>query len=235
MTEIGRRDFLRQSAWGLAALGAGGLTLRADAQPTESSGHVGDYHDYGTETPGPTETKPANGWAPTEDNILGPFFRPGAPYRAKVTPPLEAGTVLLIKGRVWGFDSKKPLPFANLDIWQANTQGRYDNDDPDHPPAKGVFLNRARVVADETGRYEYETIHPGPYKTDPQTWRPSHIHYWIKHRGYKDLVTQLYFEGDKYNAADLFIKPSLIIPIHVQEKGAARYETGTFDIVLAPG
>ena len=47
--------------------------------------------------------------AVTEDNILGPYYRAGAPFRAKVTPPLEPGTVLVINGRVWGHDTKKPL------------------------------------------------------------------------------------------------------------------------------
>src|SRR5262249_53530196 len=105
--------------------------------------------------------------APTEDNILGPFYRAGAPFRAKITPPLEAGIVLVVSGRVWAFDTKKPLPMAVIDIWQANALGRYDNDDPKNPPSKDVFKNRARLITDETGYYEFETVHPAPYKIGP--------------------------------------------------------------------
>ena len=237
MTDVSRRDFLRTGSLGLAVLGAGALTLSCNAAPTESSGEVGSYGDYLKETPTPNRSSdkpptPAN-WVPTEDNILGPFHRPGAPYRAKITPPLEPGTVLLIQGRVWGHDTKKPLAGAVLDIWQANAEGRYDNDDPAHPPARGVFRNRARIVTDESGSYEYETIHPGRYPLDETRLRPAHIHYWIRHAGYKDLITQLYFKGDPHNEGDPFVKPSLIIALRQQKVREQSYEIGTFDIVLA--
>jgi protocatechuate 3,4-dioxygenase beta subunit len=150
-----------------------------------------------------------------------------------VTPPLEPGRVLLIGGRVWGYDTQRPLPGATLDVWQANASGRYDNDDPAKPPQPGVFQNRVRLVADETGAYEYETIHPGPYRIGPDTWRPSHIHYMVQQPGYRTLVTQLYFEGDPHNATDEFIKPSLIIKLDVRETPHGQYRVGTFDIVLA--
>ena len=91
-------------------------------------------------------------FTPTEDNILGPFYRERAPYRAKVTPPLAPGTALLVGGRVWGVDTRAPLAGATIDIWQANAHGRYDNDDPRHPPAPDVFRYRVRLVTDETGR-----------------------------------------------------------------------------------
>lgn len=232
MKSFTRRDFV--TTGGLAALGVTGLVLRADAQPTPSSGQLGAYAQYANQ-PAPPVARPADRWAPTEDNILGPFYRQGAPYRGKITPPLEPGTVLLISGRVWGYDTRKPLPGVTLDIWQANAQGRYDNDDPRNPPARDLFLNRARLITDENGYYEYETIHPAPYKTGPETWRPSHIHYLVRHPRYKALVTQLYFKGDPHNTTDEFIKESLIIELRQQRRGVVAYETGAFDIVLATG
>ena len=254
MTTVSRRDFLW--AGGLGAATAAGWELRSDAAPTPASGTLGRYADYlraerqaaGQPTPSvPAERVQLNDnkrgnpvalpgkFAVTEDNILGPFYRSGAPFRGKVTPPLEPGKVMLINGRVWGFDTKKPLSGVAIDVWQANAQGRYDNDDPANPPAKDVFKNRTRVLTDETGYYEYETIHPAPYQTGPGSWRPSHIHYLIRTTGYKPLVTQLYFKGDKYNAADDFIKQSLIIDLREVAVGkGSSYEAGTFDIVLAP-
>jgi catechol 1,2-dioxygenase len=236
MTDLSRRDFFRRGALGLAALGAGGLILPAGAEPTPASGELGAYGRYlaaGERPARPPAAAPAQ-WAATEDNILGPYYRPGAPYRAKITPPLEPGKVLLVRGRVWGLDTRKPLVSAVLDIWQANAQGRYDNDDPANPPAKDVFLYRARLVTDENGCYEYETIHPGRYQTGPNVWRPSHIHYLVRHPGYTTLVTQLYFKGDPMNQTDPFIKPSLIIEVREQKVNGGVIETGTFDIVLAP-
>jgi hypothetical protein len=85
-----RRDFLRTGARGLVVLSAGRLVLDAAAQPTESSGDAAEYLDY-LERSG---DRPVADQSPlalpsdrpskaTEDNILGPFYRPGAPYRAK--------------------------------------------------------------------------------------------------------------------------------------------------------
>jgi protocatechuate 3,4-dioxygenase beta subunit len=232
MSASSRREFLRQGALGLSA-GLGVLTLRADAQPTPESGRFDDALALLQREAEPA-VSPAGKWAPTADNILGPFHRPGAPFRAKITPPLEPGDVLLISGRVWAFDTKRPIASALIDVWQANAKGRYDNDDPRNPPAKDVFKNRARLITDENGYYEYETIRPGAYKTGPEAWRPSHIHYLIRARGYKQLITQLYFKGDPHNAKDEFIKASLIIdPKKVRGDGGV-YEHGVFDIVLAP-
>src|SRR5947208_10932650 len=201
MSSLSRRAFLHRGAFGLAAAGVAGLVLRAGAEPTESSGGLGQYEDYlkqegGETVPVPPGLKPPAKFAPTDDNILGPYYRKGAPFRAKVTPPLAGGTVLLVSGRVWGHDTRRPLAGVVLDVWQADHAGRYDNDDPAHPPAPGVFVNRVRLVTDEGGYYEYETIHPGKYKIGPETWRPSHIHYLVRHAGYRTLVTQLYFAGD---------------------------------------
>jgi catechol 1,2-dioxygenase len=232
MPKFSRRDFVVQGSMGLATLGVAGLVLRADARPTPASGTLGAYAKYLKAASKAAAKKPAK-WQPTEDNILGPFYRPGAPYRAKITPPLEPGIVLVISGRVWGHDTRKPLAHATLDIWQANAKGRYDNDDPRNPPAKDVFINRARLITDENGYYEYETIHPGPYKIGPDTWRPSHIHYLVRQPGYKTLVTQLYFKGDLHNKTDEFIKESLIIEVSEKKTARGTFQAGTFDIVLA--
>lgn len=249
MASISRRQILTAGLANLSALAAGQLLLRADAKPTPESGSLGDYGKYIIDAqPGNTQkamvgrgrkpqsqqSEPSAPWSATEDNILGPFYRQGAPFRAKITPPLEPGQVLLITGRLWALDTRKPLPDAVIDIWHASAKGRYDNDDPAKPPAKGVFLNRARLVTDENGQYEYETIHPGRYQIGPGVWRPSHIHYLVRCRGYKQLVTQLYFEGDPRNATDQFIKKSLIISLKNKSNANGSFETGTFDIVLAP-
>lgn len=219
---VSRRDFLRNSALGMAALGTSGLLLRADAEPTPASGHA------------PAGITPPTPLAPTEPNIQGPFFRPAAPFRAKITPPLAPGVVLLIRGRVWSFQTKKPIQHAILDIWQANAKGRYDNDDDSKPPAANVFLNRARLVTDETGYYEFETVHPGRYPLDETRLRPAHIHYQLSHPAHKTLITQLYFKGDPHIEGDPFVRPSLIIELAREQIEDGVYESGVFDIVLAP-
>lgn len=233
-----RREFFRSGSWGLAS-GVGALVLSSDARPTEPSGRVEDARTFlvatddeatnDIEIPPPA---PPREFRPTEDNILGPYHRKGAPFRAKITPPLEPGDVLVVRGRVWGFDTKRPLAGAVLDVWQANAQGRYDNDDPAHPPRPGIYHNRARLMTDESGYYEYQTIRPGRYQIGQNRWRPAHIHYMIAATGYKTLVTQMYFQGDPENARDEFIKPSLIITPETVRTRHGSFQLGTFDIVL---
>jgi catechol 1,2-dioxygenase len=241
MSNLDRRDFFRRTTTGLAVLGAGGLWLER-AIATEPSGSLGGYARYvepsGGEKsavviqPGIGDIRPPAAWKPTEDNIWGPYFRKGAPFRAKITPPLVPGTTLVVSGRVWGLDTRKPLSMAMLDIWQASATGRYDNDDPNKPPVKDVFVNRARLLTDEDGYYEYETVHPGRYQIGENAWRPSHIHYYVRATGYKPLVTQLYFKGDPMNAQDQFIKSSLIMEVQTLKTPLGALERGVFDVVL---
>jgi catechol 1,2-dioxygenase len=83
------------------------------------------------------------------------------------------------------------------------------------------------------GRYQFETIYPGPYKMDQRTWRTPHIHYKVHARAHKTLTTQLFFEGAPYLHADPFRKPSLTIPLRAVQAPEAPYWRGKFDIVLA--
>ena len=55
----------------------------------------------------------------------------------------------------------------------------------------------------------------------------------IRHPQYRQLVTQLYFRGDPHQAADQFIRPSLIIELAEQRIPRGTYKRGTFDIILA--
>jgi len=206
---------------------------------TESSGTLGDYERIVGTASGQSALQipaaDANGpEQATEADILGPYFREGAPFRGKVTPPLEPGEPLVIWGRVLGLDTAAAVRGTVVHVWQANADGRYDNDDPQQPVATGVFVNRARLAVDETGYYEYETIHPGRYKTGPNQWRPSHIHYHVTAPGYAPLTTQLYFAGDPENERDRFVKPSLIVTCESFQTPRGKVDVGRFDVVLAP-
>jgi len=222
---VSRRRFLG----GLGAAGLG-LVLADHLAPTEASGD-----DKPSEIPatGWSEVQAPTQFRPTVRQTAGPFHRSGAPFRAKITPPFAEGTVMLICGQVWGHDSKKPLAAAMLDVWQANHRGRYDNDADDRPPKRGVFHNRARMLTDEHGYYEFETVHPGRYQLVKDVYRPAHIHFSIAAKGYRTLTTQLYFKGDPWNAKDSLIKKSLIIPLVRRKVGKQQYEYGEFHIVLA--
>ena len=138
----------------------------------------------------------------TEDNIEGPFYKPGSPERSNLIEPGMPGTRLSISGSVLGADCE-PLAGAPLDVWQADDTGQYDN--------KG-FLLRGRLHTDKSGRFRLDTVIPKRYRIGgSRIYRPAHIHVKVRAPGYRLLTTQLYFPNDPYNTVDTFFRPSLVI------------------------
>lgn len=222
-----RRDFLRFS--GLAAVGAAGLTLRADAQPTPGSTSPAIDEQVRKQLGEPPQALTMkDDQRPTRRNALGPFYRKGAPFRGKVSPPRAPGTVLVVTGRVWSYDTKKPLPGAVIDLWHCDTKGEYSS------TRTGEFTNRARIITSETGAYEYETIHPVVYQQG-RDLRSPHIHYRVSSPGHKTLVTQLFFEGDPQQDEDHLFNPALMSKVVQRGEPGQEYETAAFDIVLEAG
>jgi catechol 1,2-dioxygenase len=237
MADLTRRQIMQQGLFGAAAFGAGSLVLQADAQPTAATPDVHDYEAF-LDRKGIPRVQPASEFAPSFQDVLGPFHVKGAPFRGKVTPPLEPGSLLVMRGRIWGFDTKRPLANAVLDVWQADAKGSYDMNDPRKPPKRSEFRNRIRLMTDETGYYEYETIRPASYRigSGPLDYRPAHIHYMVQVPGYKKLITQMYFQGDKFNKTDRSASRSnLIIETEKIKTTNGIYDQGTFDLVLARG
>ncbi|MEK7727573.1 MAG: twin-arginine translocation signal domain-containing protein [candidate division KSB1 bacterium] len=233
MSEITRRDFLKHASLGLATLGATSLTLRSEAKPTAASSNIAlSEHVLQQMGEPPIPLVLQDKLKPTAQNPLGPFYRAGAPFRAKVTPPFEPGTALLVSGRVWAYDTKKPLAGAVLDVWHVDHTGVYSSGDPD---AKRGFKNRARLITSETGYYEFEAIHPIAYQPNSDFWRSPHIHYKITHPGYKTLVTELFFEGDDKHDVDPMFQAGLMMKIVQQQANGHTYESTIFDIVLEAG
>lgn len=230
MAKRSRREFLGQTALGLMSSGAAGafLTLRADARPTLNSADAAEAERILLELGPPPEPVPIkDGEAKqTRETVLGPFYRPGAPFRAKVCAPFEPGTVLVVSGRVWGHDTKKPLAGALLELWQVDIHGRYSSGD-------GNFKNHARLITSESGYYEFETVHPVAYQPNPDFWRSPHIHFIAQKPGYKRIVSEMFFKGDPKQDADPMFHSELAVPIEKRERGENKYETATFDIVLA--
>jgi catechol 1,2-dioxygenase len=151
----------------------------------------------------------------TEDNIEGPFYRKGAPFRNRLAAGLK-GAPLRIAGKVLSPDGT-PLRDALVDVWQADREGAYDT-------TSDAFVLRGRIRADANGLYAYETIMPGQYDLG-EAKRPAHIHYKVSAGGHAPLTTQLYFKGDPWLVSDPFVRKSLVIEL--------KESAGTFDVVLA--
>ena len=45
------------------------------------------------------------------------------------------------------------------------------------------------------GEYSFKTIFPGKY-LNGEYYRPAHIHYRVTEKNSKELVSQIYFQGD---------------------------------------
>jgi catechol 1,2-dioxygenase len=181
----------------------------------------------------------------SQGTILGPFHLPDAPLLEAPFElphrPDESGDRTRVTGRVTGVDGR-PLANANLDIWQADAEGRYSGFMPG-PPDGNL---RGQVPTDTDGRYEYVTVIPGPYTIplDGPTgkltaaagwspWRPAHIHLIVSADGFEPLVTQLFIDSSDYLDSDVAgaVKPELIV--HPEPVGEGEYAV-TYDFALAP-
>jgi protocatechuate 3,4-dioxygenase beta subunit len=109
------------------------------------------------------------------------------------------GERIIVTGRVLDGDAR-PVTGTLIEIWQANSAGRYAHRVDSHPaPLDPNFSGVGRCVTDAEGRYRFVTIKPGayPWKNHPNAWRPAHIHFSVFGRAFTQrLVTQMYFPGD---------------------------------------
>jgi protocatechuate 3,4-dioxygenase, beta subunit len=115
------------------------------------------------------------------------------------------GERIIVSGRV--LDSNgRPAPNTLIEIWQANSAGRYAHVKDQHPaPLDPNFTGAGRTLTDEHGAYRFVTIKPGPYPwlNHYNAWRPAHIHFSVFGAAFiSRLVTQMYFPGDPLFAFD---------------------------------
>ena len=109
------------------------------------------------------------------------------------------GERIIIIGKVMD-EFGRAVPDCLLEIWQANSAGRYIHREEIHDaPLDPNFLGAGMTLTDKNGDYKFTTIKPGsyPWGNHHNAWRPAHIHFSIYGRSFVDrLVTQMYFEGD---------------------------------------
>lgn len=129
----------------------------------------------------------------TTKDILGPFYRSGAPDRSDLRLDGEEGITMKVRGIVVGKDCQ-PLAGATVDVWQADTSGAYDNDSDE-------YNYRSSLRTNENGEYEFTTYVPGKYLNGGQ-FRPSHIHFRVQALEHKELISQIYFKGDEHIEED---------------------------------
>jgi len=109
------------------------------------------------------------------------------------------GERIVVSGRVLDANAR-PVPHTLVEVWQANSAGRYPHPRDQHAaPTDPNFTGAGRTLTDDQGRYRFVTIRPGeyPWRNHYNAWRPAHIHFSIFGPAFATrLVTQMYFPGD---------------------------------------
>jgi hydroxyquinol 1,2-dioxygenase len=181
----------------------------------------------------------------TENTVLGPFYAPGSPERAKGESMLDdedAGDKVVVRGRITD-PAGNPLAGVVLDCWQSNTAGFYQVQEID---GQSAFNLRGIYHTDDNGEYEIRSVRPGAYpiphdgpvgallKANNRGWmRPGHLHTWVKHPGYKELITHIFDRQSDhlYDDAVFGVRESLIVDFTPDDSGEL---SATFDFVLDP-
>jgi len=150
------------------------------------------------------------------------------------------GETILVRGRVLDTNGH-PLNDALVDIWQANHAGRYAHPgDTNSAPLDPNFQGWGIVKTSKEGRYGFKTIKPGAYQipiTGGGGQRCMHLHLKVSRPGFKDLTTQMYFDGDPLIEQDIVMNQTPLAMRHLfiaratieKETRLSLYE---FDLVL---
>lgn len=196
----------------------------------------------------------------TSSSVLGPFHITGA-------PPIPIGhdmkrhydgEVLLATGVIRD-RAGQPIEGATLDIWQTAPNGLYSSQDPE----QDTYSFHGIQTTGPDGRYGFTTVKPVSYEvptdgpggvllraTGRHAWRPSHLHFIVKAKGFRTLVSEIFADDDPYLDEDAVfgVREDLVMRYEPQPAGTFPTEgfalsgkvpgpwlKAEFDLVLVPG
>jgi protocatechuate 3,4-dioxygenase alpha subunit len=162
----------------------------SDITPSQT---VGPFFAYGLAPNNRCEWRPEQGkdvydWKDTVGTDL-------------VTPD-ASGNKIRIEGCVLDGDGL-PINDAMIEIWQADSQGRYASpvDTRARPNAK--FKGFGRSATDKAGVYAFDTIKPGSVPGPNGAQQAPHIVFCVFSRGMlRQIYTRLYFPDEAANSSD---------------------------------
>ncbi|HVL56523.1 MAG TPA: dioxygenase, partial [Burkholderiaceae bacterium] len=148
-----------------------------------------------------------DGTGETTANLMGPFWRAGAPAMpngASIVRSATPGEPVFVTALIQDAGGQ-PVAGAHVDVWQASGDGFYENQDP----AQADMNLRGRFVSDAQGRVSFRTVKPRGYPVPVggpagellraqrrHNLRPAHIHFLIHKPGYKTQFSQVYSSDD---------------------------------------
>ena len=141
----------------------------------------------------------------TPSQTIGPFYFGTIinGYRHDLAPPGVPGEridIVLTLHDVQG----AIVPDGLLEIWQANSAGRYNHpDDRRNLPLDPGFDGFGRASTDTSGCSHFSTVKPGRVPWPAGGMQAPHINISVFARGVLNrLATRLYFDGDPANGED---------------------------------
>jgi len=171
--------------------------------------------------------------APTPGQTIGPFYGYALPYDGDATlvPPTHPDAVRL-HGRVLD-GAGNPVPDALVEVWQADPAGRVPREPGSLHRDGFTFTGWGRCGTDNTGRYAFSTLRPGP--TAPGT--AAYFAVTVFARGLLNrLFTRAYLPDDSADGQAALAADPLLSSVDADRRGtlvAAADEHGfVFDIRL---
>ncbi len=118
-----------------------------------------------------------------------------ASWKTVIATRFEPGERLTVSGKVMD-DKQQPLAGVSVYVYHTDIKGYYSagTTNSSNPRLHGTMLTDAQ------GRYEFETIKPGPY---PSARVPAHIHYVVNAPGYRQKIFEIVFEGDAFISEEM--------------------------------
>lgn len=184
----------------------------------------------------------------TPNTLAGPFYRADVPET-----PMDGdlsrdgkGEPLRVSGRVLALGGGG-VAGARIEVWQANHEGFYENQQPDLQPE---FNLRGRLAADAQGRFRFRSVKPGGYALPAEgpvgrlmqrlglpLDRPAHLHFRVCAPGFQTLTTQIFDRADPAIGRDAIfgVKPELLAEFRaLPSPDGRRAHALDLDLVLCP-
>jgi protocatechuate 3,4-dioxygenase alpha subunit len=161
---------------------------------------------------------------PTPSQTVGPYFSLGLTQShsvPRIAGAEAAGERVWLQCRVLDGDGL-PINDAMIEIWQADSHGRYHQAPRDQPkqPADPACPGFGRVGSNEDGICEFETVKPGRVPGPDKIVQAPHLSLAVFARGILlQLYTRIYFAGDPANDQDPVLA---LVPAERRETLIAR-------------
>ena len=148
----------------------------------------------------------------TPSQTVGPFFKYGLTpvgqydwndaFTNNLVTPDVSGDRIRIEGRVFDGDGV-PVPDCMLEIWQADSQGRFADPKDKRALPNAKFRGFGRCGTDANGTFVFDTIMPGQVADPDGKPQAPHILLAVFARGMlRHFYTRIYFGGEASNDCD---------------------------------